>query len=176
LEIGVIVDADAPRQADPGIAEFGGDAAAEQLYDELLARSFAVAMVAPSIRAGGSWTAIHGDLATCASVAVHKLRSARRPPASTLSRMLWPHGTEPCPTHPWWSTPLGALLAAGGAPGETSRNATTAAGRPSPASAEAEGPGPASHAPQRAADRSGASPRSPARSSPQVDGGGGAAD
>jgi hypothetical protein len=108
------------------MAEFGGDAAVEQLYDELLARTVAVATFAPSISELARNTTVRHHLAGSAWEAVRELHCDPRPPTSTLSRLLWPNGTEPCPTHPWWSTPLGALLRSGATQDETSGDATTA--------------------------------------------------
>ena len=85
------------------------DPASEQLYDELLARIVAIADIVPRTRVT---IATHRELVAVASQAVTSLRSRHDPDvAEQLIRGLWPTNTAPHAGHPWWSTPLGRILA-----------------------------------------------------------------
>ena len=93
-------------------AWLGLDAATEQLHDELLARITTIADLVPSLRATTAPLPLHGELEGVASRAVTSLRSRCDPDAAEqLIRGLWPTNTAPHAGHPWWSTPLGRILA-----------------------------------------------------------------
>jgi len=88
------------------------DPATEQLYDELLARIVAIADIVPRSRLTIGPLAIDRELVAVANQAVTSLRSRHDPDAAgQLIRGLWPTYTAPHPGHPWWSTPLGRVLA-----------------------------------------------------------------
>jgi len=88
------------------------DPAIEQLYDELFARIVAIADIVPSSRVTIGPLATHRELVAVASQAVTSLRSRCDPDAAEqLIRGLWPTNTAPHAGHPWWSTPLGRILA-----------------------------------------------------------------
>jgi hypothetical protein len=96
------------------------DPETEQLYDELLARIVAIADIVPSSRVTIGPLATHRELVVVASQAVTALRCRRDPDAAEqLIRGLWPTHTAPHAAHPWWSTPLGRLLAIMPAPDDT---------------------------------------------------------
>jgi hypothetical protein len=86
------------------------DPAAEQLFDEILARSAAISEMVPA------WPSPRplrwrGGLIEASSRTVTSLRSGRDPDAGAgLIRAMWPTNTCPPPGHDWWLTPLGELL------------------------------------------------------------------
>ncbi len=86
-------------------------AAAEQLYDELMARAWALdaaisdrcdEVIGDEMRHRLARRAVEIAKALPADPAAHAL----------LERLLWPASTPPQATDPWWLTPLGLLTRA----------------------------------------------------------------
>ena len=85
--------------------------AAEQLYDEILARTWALHQLDPSLGVDVDATAVRARAAACAVRIVGRLAED---PASEeqrwLSVLLWSGSAPPGVSDGWWSTPLGCLL------------------------------------------------------------------
>ena len=90
-------------------AEGDWDPAAEQLYDELLSRTWAVHGVLGSAATDVTRTEVCGHLATVARDWVCARRRGDELDPD-LDALLWPAGARPDDSHPWWSTPLGRLM------------------------------------------------------------------
>ena len=84
------------------------DAAAEQLYDELLSRTWALHQLAGFPVADIARPETTRHLAAIAATAVNTLRSEGDPRAITA--LLWPNNAPPGRSDAWWRTPLGELL------------------------------------------------------------------
>ena len=87
------------------------DAAAEQLYDELMARTWALHGVMPSVMTDVARTDVSARLAAAALLHVRALRG-RSAHAGALRALLWPVGARPGVGDAWWATPLGQLMSA----------------------------------------------------------------
>jgi hypothetical protein len=85
------------------------DPAAEQLYDELMSRTWAVHGVVGSSATDVTRTDVCGHLATFARHWVCARRGGDEIDLG-LDALLWPSGARPDDSHPWWSTPLGRLM------------------------------------------------------------------
>jgi anti-sigma B factor antagonist len=98
--------------------------AADQLYDELMARTWAL----HEVLATPAFDARRPAIQTCISSAVaHHIAELSEPSATNcpeLRRLLWPTADVPPSGHPWWSTPLGRLV--GGVDGSEDRTARSA--------------------------------------------------
>ena len=88
------------------------DPAAEQLYDELVARAWAIGLFIPDAR----FELSDGNRTRLARVAVNAV-DAMRDRDDTLdvaghavTRLLWPSSNPPPMNDLWWRTPLGRLL------------------------------------------------------------------
>ena len=87
------------------------DAAAEQLYDELMARTWALHGVVQSVVTDVWRTDVSARLAAAALSHVRALRE-RSVHADVLRALLWPVGSPPGVGDAWWATPLGQLMSA----------------------------------------------------------------
>ena len=87
------------------------DAAAEQLYDELMARTWALHGVVQSVVSDVSRPDVSARLAAAALNHVRALRG-RSVHAGVLGALLWPVGPPPGVGDAWWATPLGQLMLA----------------------------------------------------------------
>jgi hypothetical protein len=104
---------DRARQMDPVMV--CEDRAAEQLFDEMMARVYAIAELAPATQLAGAPARMHRAVAEGAQGTVSLLR--RGPTADVVHRLrllLWPCGGAPRRDDAWWCTPLGQLLAEAG--------------------------------------------------------------
>ena len=85
--------------------------AAEQLYDEILARTWSLHQFDPSLGGNVDAAVIR---ASAAASAVRIVRRLLEDPASEehrwLSVLLWSGSAPPGVSDGWWSTPLGGLL------------------------------------------------------------------
>jgi hypothetical protein len=86
------------------------DPAAEQLYDELMARAWALHTVLPSVMTDVHRNDVSRRLVEAAHRHVSDLRSNRPIATSALLTLLWPMRCIPPASDPWWATPLGALI------------------------------------------------------------------
>jgi hypothetical protein len=86
------------------------DAAAEQLYDELMARTWALHAVRPSPVTDVHQRDVAVQLAEAAARYVGELRRGSAPAGQAVRALLWPSASVPAGSDPWWATPLGALL------------------------------------------------------------------
>ena len=89
--------------------EEAGDAAAEQLYDELTARTWGLHQVLRSVTTDVARRDMIEQLATAADRHVAALRGDD-PVADPLRRLLWPSGAIPVANDPRWATPQGQLI------------------------------------------------------------------
>jgi hypothetical protein len=87
----------------------GSDAAVEQLYDELMARTWALHSVVPSAATDVSRADVSTRLAAAAFTLVRDLRELAGHPGA-LHALLWPTGSRPLVGDTWWATPLGMLM------------------------------------------------------------------
>ena len=88
------------------------DPAADQLFDEIMARVYAIGELAPAARFVGAPARAHRAVADGARDAVRALR--QDPTADVIHKLrllLWSCGGAPARDDPWWRTPLGELLA-----------------------------------------------------------------
>ena len=85
------------------------DAAAEQLYDELMARTWALHGVIQSVMTDVSRTDVSARLAAAALLYVRALRG-RSIHVGALCALLWPGGSRPGVGDAWWATPLGQIM------------------------------------------------------------------
>lgn len=85
------------------------DPAAEQLYDELMSRTWALHLVLGSASTDVTRDDVCDHLATVARrcVCLQRVGDDVDP---GLDGLLWPSGACPDDRHPWWSTPLGQLM------------------------------------------------------------------
>jgi hypothetical protein len=84
------------------------DAAMEQLYDEFLARTWALHQVLASGTTDVTRRDVTAQLAAAANRQLAALAgSGRDQVAGRLHRLLWPSGAIPAANDPWWATPLG---------------------------------------------------------------------
>ena len=91
------------------------DAAIEQLYDELLARTWAVHEVLGSVMIDVARRDVTEQLAAAAGRHVAALAGdGEHQIVDRLLRVLWPSGTIPAADDPWWATPLGRLITTAG--------------------------------------------------------------
>ena len=85
--------------------------AAEQLYDEILARTWSLHQLDPRLGGDVDIAAVRACAATTAVRIVGRLLEG---PASEerrwLSALLWSGSAPPGVTDGWWSSPLGCLL------------------------------------------------------------------
>jgi len=87
-------------------------AAAEQLYDELMARTWSVHQVVGSALTDVDRRDVSHQLVVAAQRTIAGLQGPDSDQvADGLRRLLWPCGALPGPGDPWWATPLGQLLA-----------------------------------------------------------------
>jgi len=85
------------------------DAAATQLYDELMARAWAMFTVLASPHDDVREPLVQRRLAATATRYVSDL--ARTPRINqALRALLWPTSCGPSPQDAWWDTPLGTLM------------------------------------------------------------------
>ncbi len=84
------------------------DPPAEQLYDELLSRLWALHQLADFPVADITQPETARRLAAMAAAAVDELRSDGDP--APITAVLWPNRTPPAHADAWWRTPLGELL------------------------------------------------------------------
>jgi hypothetical protein len=102
----------------------GSDAAVEQLYDELMARTWALHGVVPSLATDVSRADVSTRLAVAALTLVRDVLE-RTGDTRELHALLWPMGTCPGVGDAWWATPLGLLMsAAQPVPAQTDRDVT----------------------------------------------------
>jgi hypothetical protein len=87
----------------------GSDAAAEQLYDELMARTWALHAVLQSVMTDVRRRDVATQLAAAADRHVRDLRD-EADAGCTVRAVLWPTGCLPSPSDAWWATPLGLLM------------------------------------------------------------------
>jgi hypothetical protein len=88
------------------------DRAADQLFDEVIARLYAIAELAPGAQLADAPARVHRALADGATHTVHALRQGSTPDVThRLALLLWSCGSPPGRHDPWWRTPLGELLA-----------------------------------------------------------------
>ena len=94
------------------MANFCGesDAAVEQLYDELMARIWAIHDILGTAGADVTRADVAARLAAVALTHVRNLSTGGVQAEIALSALLWPSGARPIETDPWWSTPLGHLI------------------------------------------------------------------
>ena len=88
------------------------DPVAEQLFDEIMSRVWAIGELAPLTNLADIPTPLRGAIAEGAASTARDLR--RCPRADVVYRLqtlLWSGGAQPVATDPWWRTPLGELLA-----------------------------------------------------------------
>ncbi|HEU4839860.1 MAG TPA: hypothetical protein VFT09_00410 [Ilumatobacteraceae bacterium] len=90
-----------------------GDAAVEQLYDELLARTWSVHQVMGSVTTDIDRREVTEQLAIAARRYVAALGHDGHHAADRLRRVLWPCGAIPTDGDAWWATPLGRLIRGG---------------------------------------------------------------
>lgn len=87
------------------------DAAIEQLYDEFLARTWALHEVLGSVMIDVARRDVTEQLAITAGRHVAALAGdGGHQIVDRLPRLLWPSGTIPAADDPWWATPLGRLI------------------------------------------------------------------
>jgi hypothetical protein len=87
------------------------DRAAEQLFDEMIARVYALAELAPATQLAGTPARLHRAVAEGAERTVRLMR--QRPTTDVVHQLrllLWPSGGPPQSDDAWWRTPLGQLL------------------------------------------------------------------
>ena len=84
------------------------DPPAEQLYDELLFRLWALHQLADFPVADIAQPETTRHLAAMAATAVNTLRTDGDP--APITAVLWPNKTPPAHADAWWRTPLGELL------------------------------------------------------------------
>ena len=84
------------------------DPPAEQLYDELLSRLWALHQLADFPVADITQPETARRLAAMAAAAVDELRSDGDP--APIAAVLWPNRAPPARADAWWRTPLGELL------------------------------------------------------------------
>lgn len=87
----------------------GGHPAVEQMYDELLARLWALRSVSVSLCPGDASVPPSEDVIRVATAWVNGIVSSERSPVELL-RVLWPCSPPPLTEDLWWRTPLGELL------------------------------------------------------------------
>ena len=85
------------------------DPPAEQLYDELLFRLWALHQLADFPVADIAQPETTRRLAAMAATAVNALRTDGDP--APITAVLWPNRAPPARSDAWWRTPLGELLA-----------------------------------------------------------------
>ena len=91
------------------------DAAIEQLYDEFLARTWALHEVLGSVTIDVAHRDVTEQLAITAGRHVAALAgNGGHQIVDRLLRLLWPSGTIPAADDPWWATPLGRLITTAG--------------------------------------------------------------
>ena len=88
------------------------DPAAEQLYDELMTRTWALHGVLQSVTTDVTRAEVSTRLAAAALSHVRDLRGSIVH-AGVLHALLWPTGSCPGVGDAWWATPLGQFLSAG---------------------------------------------------------------
>jgi hypothetical protein len=84
------------------------DPPAEQLYDELLSRLWALHQLADFPVADISRPETTRRLEAVAATAVDTLRTEGDP--TPITTVLWPNRAPPAHSDAWWRTPLGELL------------------------------------------------------------------
>jgi hypothetical protein len=94
------------------MANVRGDttAAVEQLYDELMARTWAIHGVVGAAATDVTVADVAARLAAVAFSHVRGLVMGGVGAEMALDALLWPSGARPVEADPWWSTPLGQLM------------------------------------------------------------------
>ncbi|MET0147054.1 MAG: hypothetical protein ABW328_20015 [Ilumatobacteraceae bacterium] len=94
------------------MANFFGesDAAVEQLYDELMARAWAIHGVLGAAATDVTRADVAARLAAVALSHVSGLATGGVDADVALDAVLWPAAGRPVEGDPWWSTPLGQLV------------------------------------------------------------------
>jgi len=97
--------------------DLGEDPAAEQLFDEMMARLWAIGELTAMSRPAIATTSVRRAVAHGAATAVRELRQL---PTAHVTRelctLLWSCGVPPGSSDPWWCTPLGQLIRGGRQP------------------------------------------------------------
>jgi hypothetical protein len=88
----------------------GADPATEQLYDELMARAWALHSVVQTAGTDVRRADVSAAIAAAARCHVSTLGSGGGEALRTVHALLWPASDAPAPDHPWWATPLGQLM------------------------------------------------------------------
>lgn len=86
------------------------DAAVEQLYDELMARTWAIHRIVDADATDVTRPDVSANLAAVALGHVSSLVNGDADEDWALERLLWPTRPRPVATDPWWLTPLGQLI------------------------------------------------------------------
>ena len=94
----------------PDLWDNGVGPAAEQLYDELMARAWAMQSVAPTTSADPTTAETRDALAGAARRLVHRIEANPAEGVAELGRVSWPCGPAVASDDPWWRTRLGLLL------------------------------------------------------------------
>jgi hypothetical protein len=85
--------------------------AAEQLYDEILARTWSLHQLNPTLGGDVDVAAVRACAAATAVRIVGRLsEGSASEERRWLSVLLWSGSAPPCLSDGWWSTPLGCLL------------------------------------------------------------------
>ena len=78
------------------------DAAAEQLFDELIARAWAIDRIVGTEATNVARPDVAAKLAAAALSHVGAVVDGGVDEGNALERVLWPNGARPVPADPWW--------------------------------------------------------------------------